>query len=115
MSKQMAGRADTWPWVVVMICVVGSLDLGPRWGPIVGVTGGLIGAAAGVYWGVKRTPLPQERRAIVRLMLLNVLLMAAFAASFLLLPGSYRFLAFVPFGIGLFLLVRYGNRRRRDL
>ena len=87
-------------------------------GPAIGTVGGIIGAAICCYVGIKRTELPEERRLMIRMTTLVLLLMVGFGVGFvggkLLLPGYYSFLVFPPFGLGIFMVVRYSNRKRRE-
>jgi hypothetical protein len=117
MSREKVRGAAVGLCVVVTMLLCMIPDLGPWWGSAVGVVGGTIGGAVGVCVAIKRTELPQERTLLVRYFTLFFLLMGGCLACFLLLPlpGYYRFLVFLPFGIGLFLLVRSGNRRRREI
>ena len=121
-EQRQHGNIGTWPWVAVAVIVlIPNLlpNLGMWWGPAIGTIGGLIGGAIGCYVGIKRTELPEERRLMIRVMALVFLLMvgsgAGFVLGFLLFSGYYCFLVFPPFGLGLFLLVRYANRKRREI
>jgi hypothetical protein len=112
--KVESGR--TWAWVaaLVVVVVLADLNLTPWWGTAVGVIGGVLGAALGVYGATRKTESPRERVFLVRYAILLFALIAAFVACFFLLPlaDGYRFLLFLPFGAGIFLLVRYANRER---
>ena len=96
--------------VLIVLGCLGSIDY--RWSAYGGSALGLIGGAVGVYFGLKRLNSAQERALLVRYFLLLLLIIALGAIGFWLIPGYYRFLVFVPCGLGLFLLIRYTNRRR---
>jgi hypothetical protein len=66
---------------------------------------------AGGATTLRRAGTPQERAAQARSLAALLALVAAFAVAFALVPGWYRFLVFLPFGLGLALLIRRGRRR----
>jgi RsiW-degrading membrane proteinase PrsW (M82 family) len=86
-----------------------------RWSAYGGAAIGILGGMAGAYCGIKRMNLREERALMWRFLLLSLMLMALFAIGFLLIPGYYRFLVFIPFGIGIFVLVHQSNDRRTAL
>jgi hypothetical protein len=66
----------------------------------------------GAYYGIKRSNSAKERGLMSRCCLLLLFVIALFAIGYWLIPGYYRFLVFIPFGISVFVLVRHTNRRR---
>jgi len=80
-------------------------------GSILGVVVGLVGAAVGAFVTIKRATSPRGRADWIWCTVVIFLLVASFAIAFAFTPGWYRFLWFLPYGIGLALLVRCGNRR----
>ena len=118
MNALQTKRGEYWVWALIalVLLVLGSLTkvdyrLSAYGGAVIGVLGG----TAGAYYGIKRLNLGEERALIWRFLLLLLLLMALFATGFLLIPGYYRFLVFIPFGIAIFVLVRDTNCKRTDL
>jgi len=111
-----SGQYWVWALVTLVLIVLGSLSsIDYRWSAYGGAAIGVLGGTAGACYGIRRLNLEEERALMWRFLLVLLLLMALFAIGFLLIPGYYRFLVFIPFGIGIFVLVRHTNRTRTDL
>jgi hypothetical protein len=103
-------------FLLVMLLVLGSSSLdNPIASVLIGVTGGLVGCAVGAYVLIKRAKSAQERTFWRWAAAVMLLIAVSFAVAWVLVPGWYRFLLFIPYGAGLFLLVRYGNRRLAEV
>jgi hypothetical protein len=92
--------------VVVMVLSFNQIGLDGRTGAILGVILGLIGGAVGTAVTIRQARSPQERAFWLRTSAVLILLTVSFIVAFVLVPGWYRFLLFIPFGIALALLMR---------
>src|SRR5436305_5615293 len=77
---------------------------------ILGSAIGVAGGALGTYFSVRNTKGPRERSFMVRVALACWLLVLAFAAGIVLLPGWYKHLLAVPYVIVLLVGIRWCNR-----
>jgi hypothetical protein len=80
-------------------------------GILVGVSLGVLGSAIGVFTALRQTQSSASRSFFIRGSVLTAALALSFFVIFLLIPGWYRFLLFIPYGIVLFLLIR-GSRNQ---
>lgn len=80
-------------------------------GTVIGCLGGIIGS----YFSIRNTKGPRERAFMIKFCALTWLALLAFLAWLLLLPAPYKYLAWIPYGIGLPLGIRYCNRRLLDI
>jgi hypothetical protein len=81
-------------------------------GLLAGILGGVIGVAGGVigtYFSIKNTRSSAERAFVARCAVGTWIGVLAFLALLLLVPSSFRWLLWVPYGIGLALAVRWMN------
>jgi Na+/alanine symporter len=83
-----------WIWAVAIL------------GSAVGVAGGLLGT----YFGVRSAKGPRERGFLIRAAISCWVLVLAFAAGLALIPGWYRYLLVVPYGIVLLMGIGWCNR-----
>lgn len=114
--REVKPAAINWgTFLLVALLVFGSSGLDSVTNMLLGVTGGLVGCAVGAYVTIKGAKSPRERTFWVRATAIMLLLAVAFAVAWVLTPGWYRFPLFIPYGIGLLLLVRYGNRRLAEI
>jgi hypothetical protein len=81
-------------------------------GGVVGGVLGLAGGAIGTYFSIRNTAGPRERRFMVRAAIVAWLAITAFVVALYLLPSPYRWLLWVPYGIGLGLGIPWCNRRQ---
>src|SRR5262245_32992477 len=87
---------NAWIWAVAIL------------GSAIGVAGGVLGT----YFSVRNTKGPRERSLMIRAAVACWLLVLAFAAGILLIPGWYRHLLVVPYVIVLVLGIRWCNREQ---
>jgi hypothetical protein len=109
---------QVWGWMLLAVVLTGLDCLAGtdyRWGAYGGATIGVIGGIVGAYYGIRRSSPAEEGALMSRFLLCWFLLLALGAVGFWLMPGDYRFLVFIPIGLGLFVLVRHANRRRSAL
>jgi hypothetical protein len=102
-------------FLMVLLLVLGSSNLDSWTNMLIGVTGAFVGCAYGAYAAIKGAKSPQERTFVWVWAIVALLLFVSFAVAWVVVPGWYRFLLFIPFALALFLLVRYGNRKFTDL
>ena len=88
----------------------------------VGLIGGLIGGAIGVfggaigtYFSIKNTAGPNERSFMIRVAVIAWLAVLAFLIGLLTLPQPFNWLLWLPYGIGLPLGIRWCNRRQAQI
>jgi hypothetical protein len=79
-------------------------------GGLLGGAVGVLGGILGTYASVKNTNGPRERAFVVRVAALCWLLVLAFLAGLLLLPGWYKHLLWIPYVILLVIGIRYWNQ-----
>lgn len=87
-------------------------------GTVGGIIGGLIGLAGGVagtFASVHTTRGPRERQLIVRAAVAMWAGIGLFLALHLVLPSPYRWLIWIPYGMGLALAVVTLNRKQRAI
>jgi hypothetical protein len=102
-------------FLLVALLILASSSLDSRMNMLLGICGGLAGCAVGAYVTIKRAKSPRERALWVRATAVMLLVAVSFAVAWSLVPGWYRFLLFIPYGSGLFLLDRYSNRRLAEI
>jgi hypothetical protein len=91
---------------------------GPEIGLIGGILGGILGCAGGVfgtYCSIKNTRGPLERRFMIKISVIGWFAILLFLALLLNLPTPYRFLMWIPYGIGLPLGIRHTNNRQKQI
>ena len=80
-------------------------------GTIIGCLGGIIGT----YFSIKNTKGPRERVFMIRFCAATWAALLVFLAWLLFLPTPYNYLAWIPYGIGLPMGIRYCNRRQQEI
>ena len=68
-------------------------------GMIAGASLGVLGAVIGLLISLREAPSSTIRSFMIRSSLITALLAVSFFVAFLLTPGWYRFLLFIPYGI----------------
>jgi hypothetical protein len=81
-------------------------------GVIVGASLGVLGAVIGLLTSLKEAPSAPIRSFMIKSSLITAALALSFLVAFLSIPGWYRFLLFIPYGIALIVFIRGRNRRR---
>lgn len=80
-------------------------------GIIVGASLGVLGAVIGLLASLRQAQSSPARSFFIRSSAITAALTLSFLLAFLLIPGWYRFLLFIPYGIILLVLIRACNRR----
>ena len=84
-------------------------------GGIAGTVIGLAGGAFGTYCSIRNTRGPLERAFMIKASIVTWIALLVFLGLLLGLPSPYRFLMWIPYGIGLPLGIRYMNRRIQQI
>lgn len=87
------------------------MDVGMM-GGILGGALGLAGGALGTYFSIRNTRGTRERGFMVRVAAVGWALIIAFLLSLHVTPEPYKWLLWVPYGIGLGLGIAWCNRRQ---
>jgi uncharacterized membrane-anchored protein len=80
-------------------------------GTIVGCLGGIIGT----YFSIKKTNGPRERAFMIKFCAATWAALLVFLTWLLFLPTPYKYLAWIPYSIGLPMGIRYCNRRQQEI
>ncbi|KPJ72805.1 hypothetical protein AMJ52_05050 [candidate division TA06 bacterium DG_78] len=80
-------------------------------GGVIGVIGGLVGS----YFSIKNTNGPKERAFMIKFVIIGWIAIIVFLLLLFYLPKPYNFLLWIPYGFALFIAIRYGNRKQREI
>ena len=81
-------------------------------GAIAGAAIGVLGGVIGTWCSVAQTKGPRERRFVLKAATGFWIGIALFLGLLFAIPGPYRWLAFLPYGIALTLAIRFVNQRQ---
>jgi hypothetical protein len=84
-------------------------------GGIAGAVIGCLGGMIGTYFSIKNTKGPRERAFMIKFCAATWAALLVFLAWLLFLPTPYKYLAWIPYGIGLPMGIRYCNRRQQEI
>ena len=84
--------------------------LGGWIGGILGAVLGTLGGVIGTYVSIRNTNGPRERAFAIKASIVCWVFVLAFVAGLLLIPGWYRHLLWIPYGILLFVGIRLWNK-----
>ena len=84
-------------------------------GGIAGTVLGFSGGAFGTYCSIRNARAPLERAFMIKASIVTWITLLVFLGLLLGLPSPYRFLMWIPYGIGLPLGIRYMNRRIQQI
>jgi phosphotransferase system glucose/maltose/N-acetylglucosamine-specific IIC component len=85
------------------------------WGGIIGMALGLMGGIVGTYYSIKNTHGPRERRLMVKAAVVTWLAGGLFLFLLFVLPGPYKWLLWVPYGILLPVGIITVNKRQAKI
>ena len=80
-------------------------------GSVIGVLGGIVGT----YLGIKRVANDVQRKFMIRCAVFVWIFVLAFVALLIFLPAPWKYIIFVPYGIGLPIAIIWGNKRLAQL
>ena len=81
-------------------------------GGILGGVIGMIGGIIGTYFSIKNTDGLRERAFMIKACIIGWIAITIFIVLMFMLPTSYRYFLWIPYGILLPLGIRYGNREQ---
>jgi hypothetical protein len=79
-------------------------------GGILGGVLGLMGGIFGTYCSIKNTNGPKEKAFMIKASIIGWIGIIVFLALLFLLPNSYRFYLWIPYGILLPIVIIKGNK-----
>jgi Ca2+/Na+ antiporter len=80
-------------------------------GGVIGVLGGLVGS----YFSIKNTNGPKEKAFMIKCIIIGWVAIIVFLILLFYIPKPYNFLLWIPYGFVLFLAIRYGNKKQREI
>jgi len=84
-------------------------------GGIAGTAIGCLGGIIGTYFSIKNTKSHRERVFMIKFCATAWLALMVFLAWLMFLPTPFKYLAWIPYGIGLPVGIRYCNRRLLEI
>ena len=87
-------------------------------GLIGGIAGGCIGTLGGIfgtYCGIKSVANDAQRKFVIRCAVFGWVVVLAFSALVIFLPAPWKYIMWVPYGIGLPIAIFWGNKRLAHL
>lgn len=80
-------------------------------GAVIGGAVGLAGGAVGTYFSIRNTDGPTERAFMIKVSIIGWVAVLLFVGLMALLPGPYRHLLWIPYGVLLPLGIIKTNRQ----
>lgn len=84
--------------------------LGGWIGGILGAAVGVLGGVIGTYFSIRNTNGRRERAFAIKASIVGWVLVLAFAAGMLLIPGWYKHLLWIPYVVLLVFGIRWWNK-----
>ena len=87
-------------------------------GLIWGIAGGaiwILGGIVGTYFGITRVATDAQRKFMIRCSVFGWIFILAFVALAIFLPAPWKYIMWVPYGIGLPIAIIWCNKRLAQL
>ncbi len=76
---------------------------------------GVLGGAIGTYYSIKNTNGPRERQFMIRCSVVVWVFVTGFLVGLFLIPAPYKWLLWIPYGVGLTMGIRFVNNQQQRI